>query len=84
MGFSCALHSHITGVDIWVTFDDRITDSVVGMDVLSRVTRLGIANDNKELFFKDTQELFEYCIEYIADEQVLQANYFNKKLNKNT
>lgn len=51
---------HITGVDIWVTFDDRITDSVVGYDILRRVTRLGIENSNIELFFKDTAELLSY------------------------
>lgn len=54
---------HIAGVDIWVTFDDRITDSVVGYDVLRRVTRLGIENSNTELFFKDTSELLSYIKE---------------------
>lgn len=51
---------HITGVDIWVTFDNRITDNVVGYDILRRVTRLGIENSNMELFFKDTSELLSY------------------------
>lgn len=55
---------HIAGVDIWVTFDDRITDSVVGYDILRRVTRLGIENSNTELFFKDTSELLSYIKEH--------------------
>jgi len=53
---------HITGVDVWVAFDARITDSVVGMDILSRVTRLGIAYSGKEIFFKDTTELLNYVL----------------------
>ncbi len=51
---------HLTGVDVWVTFDEKITDSVVGLDVLRRVTRLGIENSNTELFFKDTEEFIKY------------------------
>lgn len=54
---------HITGVDIWVTFDERITDSVVGMDILSRVTRLGIALSGRELFFKDIGEMIDYNLQ---------------------
>ena len=54
---------HITGVDVWVTFDDRVTDNIVGMDVLCRVNRLSIAYSGKELFFKDTQEMLDYTIQ---------------------
>ena len=53
---------HITGVDVYVTFDERVTDNIVGMDVLSRVTRLGIEYSNQEIFFKNTQEMIDYTL----------------------
>ena len=44
--------------DIWVTFDDRVTDTVLGMDVLQQV--IFIANPyNKKIYFcKDREDYY--------------------------
>ncbi len=70
----------ITGVDVWVTFDDRVTDNVIGMDVLYRLNRLSVAYSNKELFFKDTQEM----IDYINKNLTVQSNTGSISNGKNT
>lgn len=59
---------HLTGADIWITFDDRVTDSVVGMDILSRVPYYYSPSDEKVHFFKN---------EEIA-RQELMTNILNK------
>ena len=38
---------------IWITFDDRITDKVLGMDILKDMTFL---NKDKKLYFYDGDE----------------------------
>lgn|GEM_PF-6219254 len=46
--------------DIWVTFDDRVSDAVLGMDILSQVTFLGIENTGKLIFFNGPDEMTGY------------------------
>ena len=43
--------------DIWITFDDRATDDVLGMDILQKVFFLQDADKRKILFSKDKCEL---------------------------
>ena len=64
---------HISYVEALVTFDDRVTDNLVGMYVINRITRLGIANTDKILFFKDYQELSEYVNSH--DEGEVSSDY---------
>ena len=45
---------------IWVSFDEAITDSVIGYDILSQVSRPSIAGEGYELFFNSATELSEY------------------------
>ncbi len=42
---------------IWVTFDDRISDNVLGMDLLRKVAFLQLEHDDRLYFFKDRLEL---------------------------
>lgn len=46
--------------DIWITFDDRVSDSVVGVDILSKVTFLHIKDSSKLLFFSSVEELYNF------------------------
>lgn len=50
---------------IWITFDNRITDNIVGMDILSQVTFLQYANTNIMYFFKDKKELDTFVSDVI-------------------
>ena len=45
---------------IWITFDSRISDNVLGMDILKSVAYLQYENSNELIFFKDRQELKAY------------------------
>ena len=42
---------------IWITFDDRIQDNVLGMDILRSVSMLQYADENELFFFNDKAEL---------------------------
>jgi len=46
---------------IWLTFDERVEDNVLGMDILSQVSFLQRQKDNVMLFCKDDNELFEHA-----------------------
>lgn len=46
--------------DIWVTFDNRVSDAVLGMDILSQVTFLNIEKSGKLIFFHSVDELHGY------------------------
>jgi len=46
---------------IWISFDEAITESVIGYDILSQVSRMSIAGTGQELFFNSATELTEYA-----------------------
>ena len=46
--------------NIWITFDDRIKDNVLGLDLLQKICLLQFNDTQELLFFKDKQELLEY------------------------
>ena len=49
--------------DIWITFDDRVKDNVLGMDILQSISFMQYA-DSKELhFFTDSNELQTFILE---------------------
>ena len=50
--------------DIWVTFDERATDDVLGMDILKQVYFLNDKKNNSLIFAYDTNELIEYIINH--------------------
>ncbi len=39
--------------DIWITFDDRVTDAVLGMDILKQVMMITNPYDQRIYFCKD-------------------------------
>lgn len=43
--------------DLWITFDDRVTDTVLGMDILQQIIFASNPYKKKLYFFKD-------CIDY--------------------
>ncbi len=43
--------------NIWITFDKRINDNVLGMDLLKAVAYLQYENSEELLFFKNKDEL---------------------------
>lgn len=45
---------------IWLTFDENVTTNVVGYDIIKQVSRLSIANEDKEMFFGDVSELKQF------------------------
>ena len=45
---------------IWITFDRRINDNVLGMDILKAVAYLQYDNSDELVFFKDKDELKSY------------------------
>ena len=47
---------------IWITFDDRIQDNVLGMDILRSVSMLQYANKKELYFFEDKEELRQFVI----------------------
>ena len=47
---------------IWITFDDRIQDNVLGMDILRSVCMLQYANEDELFFFKDREEIRQFVI----------------------
>ena len=48
---------------IWITFDDRVKDNVLGMDILQSISFMQYA-DSKELhFFTDSNELQTFILE---------------------
>jgi hypothetical protein len=42
--------------DIWITFDKRVTDTVLGMDILQKVVFIVNSYDNKIYFCKDAED----------------------------
>lgn len=42
--------------DIWVTFDERVTDTVLGMDILQKVIFTANLYDKKLYFCKDADD----------------------------
>lgn len=42
--------------DIWITFDKRVTDSVLGMDILKQVILITNPYDQKVYFCKDAED----------------------------
>ena len=46
--------------DIWITFDKRISDNVLGMDILQAVDFLQFRNTGRICFFSNEKELVEY------------------------
>lgn len=50
--------------NIWITFDNRVNDAVLGMDILKQITFLSMGNLGNLIFFKEIKELQEYvaCI----------------------
>ena len=42
---------------VWVTFDERINDNVLGMDILRKVTYLQLEDTGTLYFFKDKDEM---------------------------
>lgn len=61
---------HLTGVDVWITFDKRVTDNVIGLDVILRITRLGIGYSDKMYFFSSNDELFKFCKKLEGSEEL--------------
>ena len=55
---------HLGYVKVGIVFDERITDNIVGLDVIGRINRLGLANTDEMLFFKDTAEFVSYVKEF--------------------
>lgn len=43
---------------VWITFDERISDNVLGMDILKSVAYMQLEDSNELYFFKDRRELF--------------------------
>lgn len=46
--------------DIWITFENRVDDNVLGMDLLQHVTYLQLADAGSISFFNDRGELLDY------------------------
>lgn len=42
--------------DIWVTFDKRVTDTVLGMDILKQVIMITNPYNQKVYFCKDAED----------------------------
>lgn len=51
--------------NIWVTFDQRVKDNVLGMDILRSVNFLQYANMDELLFFGSITELRTYAVDTI-------------------
>lgn len=63
---------------IWVTFDKHITDNVVGMDIISKVTFLQYGNKKELHLFKDEHELKNYVdtlVDTLIDTPVDAVSY---------
>lgn len=50
----------MSGQDIWVTFSDDVTQSVLGMDILQQITFFQIANSGKLCFLDKNETLASY------------------------
>lgn len=48
--------------DIWVTFDKRVKDNVLGIDILQAVCLLQYDNEKELYFFKDRMELKSFVV----------------------
>ncbi|MBR2215549.1 MAG: retropepsin-like domain-containing protein [Selenomonadaceae bacterium] len=46
--------------DIWITFDTRISDNVLGMDILQSIDFLQYRNTGRIIFFQNKAELVKY------------------------
>lgn len=42
--------------DIWITFDKRVTDTILGMDILKQVIMITNSYEQKVYFCKDTDD----------------------------
>ena len=51
---------------VWITFDERISDNVLGMDILNKLAILQYDNTNEMLLFADKAELQKYVINEIG------------------
>ena len=45
---------------IWITFDKRVSDNVLGLDILQHATFLQLADSNHLSFFENNTELANY------------------------
>ena len=50
--------------NVWITFDDRISDSVLGMDVLKDVIFLNPTAEGQVRLFSTREELACYCLDW--------------------
>lgn len=46
--------------DIWITFDDRIADSLLGMDVLKKILYLNEPDNSQLIIYSNNDELYNY------------------------
>lgn len=51
---------------IWITFDERVSDNVLGMDILNKVAFLQYDNSDELLLFADKAELQKYVLNEIS------------------
>ena len=48
---------------IWITFDQRVTDTVLGMDILKQVVMITNPYDQKIYFCRDTEDFNQnFCL----------------------
>lgn len=45
---------------IWITFDDRLSDNVLGMDILKQILFSSFPDDRKLVLFQDRNEALQY------------------------
>lgn len=48
------------GRDIWITFDERVKDNVLGMDILQSICFLQYSDSKELVFFTDRDEMKGY------------------------
>lgn len=71
------------GQDIWLIFDERVTDIILGMDILKQVIMITNPYEEKAQFCKDQKDFddnFELLVGQGADSLGTKLNRYNKKL----
>lgn len=52
--------------DIWITFDKRVTDTVLGMDILKQITFTANSYNHVICFYKDQEDYISRFEEIIT------------------
>lgn len=67
--------------DIWITFDSRVTDNVIGMDIIQHISFMQYSDSNELKLFKTKEELIDEVNNNSANNNIQRKLYKDSRGN---